>query len=329
MSSLARLLAGIDRFLILLIATVILASIWPPQGIGITVFEWATNFAITLLFFLHGAKLSREAILGGIGKWQLHLLVLSFSFILFPLLGLGLTAGLNGVVSATVLPGILFLTLLPSTVQASIAFTSIAGGNVPAAVCSASLSNILGIVLTPVLVGLLMHVGNGTHGVSLGAIRDVMLQLLLPFLVGHLARPLIGSFIHRNKNILMPVDRGAILMVVYSAFGAAVRNGIWQRTDAIDLVWMLLSGAALLAAVMVANRFVARRFGLSREDEIVLFFCGSKKSLVSGVPIAGTLFPAAQVGVIILPLMIFHQLQLFVCAVIAARYQQQRKAAES
>jgi sodium/bile acid cotransporter 7 len=209
-------------------------------------------------------------------------------------------------------------------VQSSIAFTAMAGGNVPAAVCSASLSNITGIVLTPVLVGLLIHVQGQAPGVSIDAIEGIMLQLLLPFVAGHLLRPLIGKWIDRYKTILMPVDRSSILLVVYTAFSAAVVNGIWQRTELIDLVVILGLSAVLLALVMGTNLFVARRLKLPRGDEIVLLFCGSKKSLVSGVPMAGAIFAPAQVGVIILPLMIFHQLQLFVCAVIAARYAQER-----
>jgi len=324
-----RLIAGVDRFLVFLTVTVILASLLPARGIGVPIFAWIADAAIALLFFLHGAKLSRESIIDGIGKWRLHLLVLGFSFLLFPLLGVGITGAAGKFISPEILTGILFLTLLPSTVQSSIAFTSIAGGNVPAAVCSASLSNILGIVLTPVLAGLLMHIGGSGAGIPGGAVQGILLQLLLPFILGHLSRPLTASFVHRSRRALMSVDRASILLVVYTAFSAAVVNGIWQRTDAIDLVWILLLSGLLLALVMGANRFAARWLGLPREDEIVLLFCGSKKSIVSGVPMAGALFPAAQVGGIILPLMIFHQLQLFVCAVIAARYRRTRESAEN
>jgi sodium/bile acid cotransporter 7 len=204
-----------------------------------------------------------------------------------------------------------------------------ARGNVPAAVCSASLSNITGIVLTPVLVGLLIQVQGSAPGVSLSAIEAIMLQLLLPFIAGHLLRPWIGGFIDRHKKLLMPVDRSSILLVVYTAFSAAVVNGIWERTELADLLLILGLSAVLLALVMAANLFVARRLHLPRGDEIVLLFCGSKKSLVSGVPMAGAIFAPAQVGVIILPLMIFHQLQLFVCALIAARYARAAEAEEA
>jgi sodium/bile acid cotransporter 7 len=154
-------------------------------------------------------------------------------------------------------------------------------------------------------------------------VQSIVLQLLVPFLAGHLLRPLIGGFVDRNKKLLMPVDRGSILLVVYTAFSAAVVGGIWSRVDILDLVLLLALSSVLLGLVMIANWSVARLFGLPRKDAIVLFFCGSKKSLVSGVPMAGALFPAAQVGVVLLPLMIFHQLQLFLCAVLAGRFRDQ------
>ncbi len=320
MRMIVRLLKGLDPFLLLLVLTMALASLLPARGAAVPLLEAATDAAIVLLFFLHGAKLSRQAILAGIGNWRLHLLVLAACFLLFPLLGWGIAHGARGLTTPEILSGMLYLSLLPSTVQSSIAFTAIARGNVPAAVCSASLSNITGIVLTPLLVGLLIRVEGSAPGVSLGAIEAIMLQLLMPFVAGHLLRPLIGGWIDRHRKLLMPVDRGSILLVVFSAFSAAVVGGIWERTEAADLAVILILSALLLTAVMAANLFAARRLRLPRGDEIVLLFCGSKKSLVSGVPMAGAIFAPAQVGVIILPLMIFHQLQLFVCAVIAARY---------
>ena len=317
----SKFLSGLDPFLAFLIASVVAASLLPAQGMGATIAGRAADLAIALLFFLHGAKLSGAAIRAGIGNWRLHLLVLASSFLLFPMLGFLISRTAGSFVGPEIVTGFLYLSLLPSTVQSSIAFTAMAGGDVPAAVCSASLSNIVGIFLTPVLVGLTIHVDGATGGISGEAIRGITLQLLLPFTLGHLARPLIGSFIAGHKTILMPIDRGSILLVVYTAFSAAVMNGIWKKTDPTDLVVILMLSFILLTLVMAANLLVARRARLVREEEIVLLFCGSKKSLVSGVPMAAALFPAAQVGFIILPLMIFHQVQLFACAVIAQRYR--------
>lgn len=319
----------LDPFLVLLTLMVAGASLFPVRGEAAVWTERAADLAIALLFFLHGAKLSREAIIQGISNGRLHSLVFASTYILFPAIGLALVALATGWVNPLLLAGMLYLTLLPSTVQSSIAFTAIAGGNVAAAVCSASLSNLMGIFLTPALVGLLMQTSGQPGLSSWHSIETIALQLLAPFLAGHLLRPLIGGFVARHKAILQPVDRGSILLVVYSAFSAAVVGGIWKQVDAVDLVTLLLLSALVLAIVMIVNVLAARAAGLSREDAIVLLFCGSKKSLASGVPMAGALFPAAQVGIVVLPLMIFHQLQLFLCAALAGRFRRQMELREA
>jgi len=305
-----------EPFILMLLGTVALASFLPAQGPWKEVFSVTANAAIVLLFFLHGAKLSRQAIIDGARHWRLHLVTLSITYILFPLLGLAVTY--LRVLSGPLATGILFLSLLPSTVQSSIAFTAMARGNVAAAVCSASFSNLLGIVLTPLLVTLTIQT-KGSAGVSLSAAQTILLQLLLPFVVGHLMRPLIGGFVTRHKAMVTAVDRGSILLVVYTAFGAAVLDGLWHLVSGRDLVIIALVCFVQLAIVLSATWMIGRAIGFEREDRIVLLFCGSKKSLASGVPMAGVLFPPASVGLIILPLMLFHQIQLIACAVIARR----------
>ncbi|MFV0622942.1 bile acid:sodium symporter family protein [Sphingomonas sp. ac-8] len=319
--SLRRLVANTDRYSMLLLATVLLASLLPCRGRVADGLALLTQAAIALLFFLHGAKLSRAAILAGIVAWRLHLVVFAATFLLFPLLGLAIERASLPFLAPALAQGMLFLTLLPSTVQSSIAFTAIARGNVPAAVCSASLSNIAGIFITPLLVALLMGV-SGSGGDSLAAMESIALQLLLPFVVGHLLRPLLGGLLDRHKPLVSTVDRGSILLVVYTAFSAAVIEGLWHRVPPLQLVVVGAVCCVLLGVVLYATRTLARRLGFSRADETVIVFCGSKKSLASGVPMAGVLFPAAQVGALILPLMLFHQLQLLACAVIARRYAQ-------
>jgi sodium/bile acid cotransporter 7 len=314
----------VDPFIVGLVTAVILASFLPCRGEGAVVFGFITNAAIALLFFLHGAKLSRQAIFDGIGNWRLHLTVLASSFVMFPLIGLALRAGLNHWVSAPMLDGIVFLCLLPSTVQSSIAFTSIAHGNVPAAVCSASASNVLGMFITPVLVGLLLvselSQNGAGGGISVDAVGGILLQLLAPFILGHLSRPLTEKWLGRHKPVVNLVDRGSILLVVYTAFSAAIVEGLWSKLSIGDLVVVTVLDAAVLFFALFATTVGARRLGFNRADEIAIVFCGSKKSLASGVPMAGVLFPAATVGPMIVPLMIFHQMQLMICAVLARRY---------
>ena len=316
-----------DTFTLLLLATVALATLAPVRGEAARVAGWATTAAIALLFFLHGAKLSREAVLQGIGAWRLHLAVLASTFVLFPVLGVLVTL-LPGP-KPEVAAGALYLCLLPSTVQSSIAFTSIARGNVPAAVCSASASNILGVFLTPLLVGVLMPhwTGRGGGGVSPAAVGEILLQLLLPFVLGHLSRPLTAGFVERRKAVLNLVDRGSILLVVYTAFSAAVVEGLWRRLGPVDLAVVAGLDLAVLAAALAATRAFAGAAGFSKPDEIALVFCGSKKSLASGAPMAAALFPAATAGVLITPLMLFHQFQLLACAHIARSYAARREPA--
>ncbi|NYT38441.1 bile acid:sodium symporter [Allopusillimonas soli] len=312
---------NIDPFVLRLLAAIALASLFPAHGVGVPIFGWATNLAIALLFFLHGARLSREAVVAGMSHWRLHLSILSVTFVVFPVLGLVLGLLAAPLLTPDLYTGVVFLCCLPGTVQSAIAFTSIARGNVPAAICSASASTLLGVFLTPLLVGLILAgAGSAAGGLSLDAIGKIMLQLLVPFVLGQAARPWIGGWAVRNKRALKVVDQGSILLVVYTAFSNAVTAGLWQHTPLSALASLAGLSAILLALVMAVALGMGRIFGFSAPDRITLLFCGSKKSLSSGIPIANILFAGHAVGAIVLPIMIFHQIQLFVCALIAGRY---------
>jgi sodium/bile acid cotransporter 7 len=308
----------VDPYVVALLLTVAVASLLPASGAVATGFGQATTIAIGLLFFLYGARLSTREALDGLRHWRLHGLVNVATFVLFPLLGLLSRLLVPWALTPELWTGLMFLCCLPSTVQSSIAFTSIARGNVAAAICSASFSNLVGIVLTPLLVAVFLFTGTG--GISLGAVRDIALQLLAPFIAGQLLRRWIGGFITRHRKILGYVDRGSILLVVYAAFSEGVVAGIWGRLSWVSLVVLLAVNALLLAVVMLVTTLVARRLRFSTSDEIAIVFCGSKKSLASGLPMGTVLFPAATVGLAVLPLMLFHQLQLMVCAWLARRY---------
>ena len=307
----------IDTYLLLILSMVAAASLLPARGQAAHGFDLATRIAIGLVFFLHGARLSREAVIGGLTHWRLHLVVMGATFALFPLLCLGVAALPAWITPPALGGGIVFLGCLPSTIQSSIGFTVIARGNVAAAVAAASASNLIGIVLTPVLVSVLMH---RQSAISAGSAGTILVQLLLPFLAGHVLRRWIGGWVAAHAKLVQVVDRGSILLVVYTAFSSAVVEGVWSRVGALDLVRLLIICAALLAALLGATWFAARALGFSKPDEIAIVFCGSKKSLASGVPMAGVLFPAATAGLALLPLMLFHQIQLMACAVIAQRY---------
>lgn len=307
-----------DLYIVAIMGMVLLATILPVRGAGAVQFALLTKFAIALLFFLHGAKLSREAVVAGLTHWRLHLTVLAATFGLFPLLGLIARQAPAVILPGTLTAGLLFLCCLPSTVQSSIAFTSVARGNVAAAVCAASASNLLGIFLSPVLVAVTMGAQGGRF--SYGEVQSIVLQLLAPFIAGQVARRWIAGWIERHAKLVGLVDRGSILLVVYGAFSAAVTQGLWRQVSALQIGVLVIACALLLAVALTAALGAAHAFGFSKEDEITIVFCGSKKSLASGVPMAGVFFPPAAVGLMVLPLMIFHQIQLMACAVIAQRY---------
>lgn len=306
----------LDIFTVLLIGSVAAASLAPATGAFASFIGGGTGLVIALLFFLHGARLSREAVWTGLKHWRLHVAVLACSFVLFPLLSFPL-GSLRSAIPTDLYLGLIFLCCLPSTVQSSVAFVSMARGNVPAAVCAASLSNLSGVFITPLLVGLLLA---EQAGVSIGAIQSLVTQLLLPFVAGQIMRRWIGGFVQRNRGLVNLIDRGSILLIVYSAFSRAVREGFWAQTDVRDLLIVLLTVVALLGIVLALIKFAAPRLGFGKEDEIAILFCGSQKSLVTGIPMANVIFASATAGAITLPLMLYHQLQLLVSAVIARRY---------
>jgi len=278
---------------------------------------FGSEFAIALLFFLQGARLSRQAMLAGILHWRLHLIILTATFVVFPMIGLALHPLSGAVLGPTLYIGLVFLCTLPSTVQASVIFTSIAGGNVAAALCSASLSSVIGMVLTPLLVGVLLQAPGSA---SLNGIGSIALHLLLPFLAGQVLQSRLDTWMQRHVREARLVDRASILLMVYGAFSAATVSGAWSRIPVSSLLILAVLDAALLATMMAGITSAARRLGFSREDEIAIVFCGSKKSLVTGIPMANALFAGASLGLVVLPLMIFHQLQLMACAALARRY---------
>ncbi len=308
-----------DWYLIFIIGAGALASVLPARGEAAVWLGGLTKAAIAVVFFLHGARLSREAVIRGIVHWRLHLTILAATFVLFPALTVGMTLLPAWITPPELAAGLILLGCLPSTIQSSIAFVGIARGNVAAAVASASASNLIGVFLTPLLAGLLMH----TEGaVNPGAFTIIIVQLLVPFALGQAARPWVGEFVARRNKQLGLLDRGTIVLIVYVAFSSAVVEGVWSRLGAMDLVRLLVLCSVLLAAVLAITAVAARALGFSKEDQIAIVFCGSKKSLASGAPIAAALLTPAVAGVAMIPLMVFHQIQLMACAALAQRYAQ-------
>ncbi|MFG3344476.1 bile acid:sodium symporter [Streptomyces sp. NPDC048018] len=315
----------IDPYILALLGTVGLAALLPASGAAATVASGASTGAVALLFLLYGARLSTREALDGLRHWRLHGTVLACTFLVFPLLGLAAGGLVPTVLTPDLYGGLLFLCLVPSTIQSSIAFTSIARGNVPAAICAGSFSSLAGIVITPLLAAFLL--GSGAGGFSADSAVKIVLQLLVPFLAGQLLRPWVGGFLVRYKKVLGYVDRGSILLVVYTAFSEGMNRGVWHLVTPGRLGLLLAVEAVLLAVMLALTWYGAKRLGFGRGDRIAIQFAGSKKSLAAGLPMASVLF-GAHASLAVLPLMLFHQMQLMVCAVIARRRAGDPEAAE-
>src|SRR4051812_16254752 len=306
-----------DGFTLSILAVVIVAAFFPSGGEAARWIGLVSKIAIGLLFFLQGARLSRAAVLAGILHWRLHLVIFGATFIAFPLLGLALQPVSGTLIAPPLYVGLLFLCTLPSTVQASVIFTSVAGGNVAAALCSASLSSIVGMALTPLLMGLLLQ----AHGESsLNGVVSIALQVLLPFVAGQAVQRWLEPWMKRNQKTVRRIDLGSILLMIYGAISAATLSGMWHLLAVTSFIVLVLIDGVLLAAMLSFTTFAARRLGFAREDEIAIAFCGTQKSLIMGIPMANALFAGSTLGFVVLPMIVYHQMQFMACAALARRY---------
>lgn len=309
----------IDDFTLALLAVMLVAWLVPASGSVAIWFDRLTMLAIAALFFLHGARLAPREVMRGATHWRLHLCIFCCTFGLFPLVGLMLEPVLLPLLGPQLWIGFIYLCVLPGTVQSAIAFTSLAGGNLSAAVCSASASSILGIFLTPMLIASLLT-GPAEYSAGWEAVLAICAQLLLPFMLGQAARPWIIGWLEKRVALLRYVDQGSILLVVYTAFGGAVVAGVWELVTLSAAATLMVACSGLLALMLGVIWGLGRLLGFDRADCITLLFCGSKKSMATGVPMAQILFAGAAGGFAILPLLFFHQLQLVVCIALAQRF---------
>ena len=311
-------LKRLDPLIVLILCAVTLAIVFPARGSFAESFDVLTNIGIALLFFLYGARLSTREAINGIKHWKLHLTILVFTFVVYPVIGLVLRP-LTSFIPTDLYLGILYLTLVPSTVQSSVAFTSIARGNVPGAIVSASASNLAGVFLTPLLVMALMGAGDGIH-IDSSVFLEISVLLLLPFVLGQLTRKWVGKVAASKATKV--VDRGSIAMVVYAAFSKGMVDGIWASISVWQILFQIVFSTAFVFFMLWLTKVVSRKLGFDREDTIAIQFCGSKKSLATGLPMASVIFASGgtSLGLLILPLMIYHQVQLMICASMAARY---------
>lgn len=311
----ARIRSWVDPLVLMIVGALVLGLLLPVSGSAAVGLGRVTDAAIVLLFFLYGARLSTAEVREGLRNWRLQGAMLASTYLAFPALGLLVQLLPDAVLAPELRTGLLFLSLLPSTVQSSVVFTSIARGNIAGAVCGATVSNVLGIVVTPVLVGLLMSRSGG----AAGGVGATLLQLLLPFVAGQLAERWIGPWVRAHRPLTVATDRSTILLVAYTSVSHATVSGAWDRITAGVLVVLVLVCAAMLAAMLAATWRAGAGLGLGRPDRIALLMCGSKKSLATGLPMAAVLFSPVVAASVALPVIVFHQLQLATCAVIARR----------
>jgi len=311
-----------DWFLIGMVAATVLAWAFPGPGAagGWMQPELLTKAGVALIFFLHGLTLSFAALRAGALNWRLHALVQASTFVLFPIIGLGLNVVLAGWASPELILGVFFLCALPSTVSSSVAMTATARGNVAGAVFNATLSSLIGIVATPLWIALVMRTTGEARPVW-PVVVDLLRWLVLPLTIGQVLRPWLGAWASRHKPRIGLVDRGTILLLVYTSFCDSFRQGVWSRHGYGQLALILVLSAVLFVLVLVVTGGLARWLGFSREDRIAAIFCGSKKTLASGVPMAKLIFGAhPALGLILLPIMVYHPLQLIVGGLLAQRW---------
>ncbi len=323
----------IDTFTLLLLGAIVLASFLPATGAIGDGLATAGTIAVALLFFFHGAALSREQIIAGATHWRLHIIITALTFVFFPLAVLPIN-GLSDLAPSWMPTdlglGFLYLGVLPSAVSSSIAYTALARGNVPAAICSAAASNVFGMMLTPFLLLLLVSTSGAGDFSVIEALKDIVMQLLLPFAVGHAMRPWLGGFLGRNEGLMARYDQCVIWLIVYSAFSHSVESGLWQNLPVKAIVLTIVLCVVLLALFMVIARLIVRYFGFSLADEAAVVFCGSKKSLASGLPMAKVLFSGHPgFGMIVLPIMCYNQIQVILGAMLAQRYRARMDANEA
>lgn len=314
----ARVLTLFDPLVRLLLLAIALATVLPVTGEGRAAARVVSDAAIFLLFLLNGLRLPREQVLRGMRHIRFLLPLVLWVFGAMALAGVAGSRFVDGSLPPSVVLGFIFLGALPSTVQSATAYTSIAGGNVANSVIAAAVLNILGVFITAPLIGVLA--GSDMPGHDLGGLERIGLILLLPFVLGQLLQSRFGKTVADNKRLVTWMDRIAISIAVYVAFSAAVEQGLWSLIA--PAAWALLMGAVglMLTFGFVGPWWFSKALRLRSEDRIAFLFAGAQKSIAMGAPLASILFPPEVAGLVLLPVLLYHLIQLVISAPLASRF---------
>ncbi|WP_261875586.1 bile acid:sodium symporter family protein [Vibrio rarus] len=314
--------------MVLAIILAILTPQWGKSG-GVLHLDRITVLGIALVFFLHGLGLSPKTIADGVANWKLHIYVQGATFVAYPLIWLLFGQGFLASMPMALALGFCYLFVLPSTISSSVAMTAIGKGNLPGAIFNASLSSILGVLITPLLIHLFMDM-QGAQLHLMDSVLSICKMLLLPMLAGQLLRPLLLQWSQKHKAIVNKLDKYVILIIVYGAFCDSIEHGVWRNFSVSLLIMSLVVCITVLLVMVHSIQWGARKCGFSLPDEVTAVFCGSKKTLAAGIPMAKVIFAHdPNLGMILLPIMLYHPIQIFYCAILANKYAQKTEIAES
>lgn len=320
--------AGLNGFFFGLIFMVFLAWLLPFYGTTESPFPLSaiTKYGVGIIFFFYGLRLSPEKLRTGLSNWKLHLLIQSTTFILFPAFVLLFSFLLDDSEFKLFWLGSFYLAALPSTVSSSVVLVSIAGGNLPAAIFNASISSIIGIFVTPLWMSFFIEQTGGSAELT-DVIIKLCLQVLAPVILGLLLHSKIGSFAERYKKWLRYFDQSIILLIVYTAFCESFYGDMFSDHSLSEIFLLGLVMFMFFLFMFCLMYMLSSFLKFNREDRITILFCGSKKSLVQGAVMGRVLFPnPVTFGIILLPLMLYHALQLIAGSIIAERMARQSKS---
>ena len=322
--NLRRIASGFDPLVRLLLVAIVLASFLPVTGFAREIAKVVSDAAIFLLFLLNGLRLPRKDVLAGISNARFLLPLIAWVFLAMGAVGLGLSHATAAFLPQQAALGLLFLGILPSTVQSATAYSSLAGGNVAASVVAAAVLNVLGVFLTAPLLALLANTASA--GIDLGGLERIALILLLPFVLGQVLQGYAGAWVREHKSLTTWMDRIAIGIAVYVAFSGAVEQGLWSKVDLTAWAVLLAAVGAFLCFGFFGAWLLGGALRLSRPDRIAFLFAGAQKSIALGAPLATVLFPPQIAGLLLLPVLVYHLLQLIISAPLAARLNAQPEA---